>query len=145
MLFRSHIRQPGFVTLYKDAMLAGLYLLLHPLTRDLLIFLGIASRQLTPNCWRFLMRAIHFWPQRFWYELSLQEILWTYRPFSLFREVGFFSLQARQGRKIIDKCLSSNTGWKLNFFYISTLGFYEETPEGHPLPTDWAGKLRVRM
>ena len=58
----AHIHQPEFVTLYDDTLTKGLHLPLHPLTRDLLIFLGIAPRQLAPNGWRFLIGAIHLWP-----------------------------------------------------------------------------------
>ena len=61
------------------------------------------------------------------YELTLQEFFWTYRPFALFEEVGFFSLFDWYGRKITDKCPSSNKGWKAKFFYVSTLGFCKET------------------
>ena len=38
----AHVYQPGFVTLYEDALTAGLHLPLYPLAQDLLIFLGIA-------------------------------------------------------------------------------------------------------
>ena len=88
------------------------------------------------------MGVIHVWPQMFGYKLTLQEFLWTYRPFALFREPDLFSLSARQGRRIIDKCPTSNKGWKTKFFHVSTLGLNEENPEGHRLPTAWAGELR---
>ena len=88
------------------------------------------------------MGTIHLWPQWFGYELMLQELLWTYPLFALFEEVGFFSLQARQQKNIIDKCPSSNKGWKGKFFHVSTLGFCEESPGEHPLPTVWVGELR---
>ena len=137
----AHIYRPGFVTLYEDAFIAGLRIPLHPLARDLLIFLGIAPGQLAPNGWRFLIGAIYLWPQRFGYELTLPELLWIYRPFPLFGEVGFFSLSARQGKKVISRCPSNNKGWKKKFFHVSTLGFCEENPAGHPLPTVWASEL----
>ena len=38
----AHRRQPGFVTLYEDALITGLRLPLHPLARDVLIYLSIA-------------------------------------------------------------------------------------------------------
>ena len=82
------------------------------------------------------------WPQRFGYKLTLQEFLWTYRPFALFEELGFFSLSARPGRKIIDKVPTSIKGWKTKFFHVSALRFCEENPEGHRLPIVWAGTLR---
>ena len=70
----------------------GLRLPLHPLARNLLIFLGIIPEQLAPNGWRFLMGAVHLWSQMFGYELTLQQFLWSYRPFTLFGEPSFFSL-----------------------------------------------------
>ena len=79
------------------------------------------------------MGAIHLWPQIFGYELTIQEFFWTYQSFALFGEAGFFSLSARHGRKIIDKCQSSNKGWNGKFFHMSTLGLYEENPESHRL------------
>ena len=100
----AHCHQSGIVTLYKNALIVGLGLLLDPLARDLLIFLSIAPGQLALNGWRFLMGVIHLWPQIFGYELTLQEFLWTYQPFTLFGELDFFSLLARQGKRIIDKC-----------------------------------------
>ena len=66
----AHCRQFGFLTLYEDALMAGLHLPLHPLTRDVLIHLGIAPSQLAPNGWKFLAGAIHLWPQMFGYELT---------------------------------------------------------------------------
>ena len=38
----AHCRQPEFATLYKDALIIGLRLSLHPLDQDMLIFIGIA-------------------------------------------------------------------------------------------------------
>ena len=41
----AHIHRFGFITLYEDALIAGLQLLLHPLARDLLIYLGVTPGQ----------------------------------------------------------------------------------------------------
>lgn len=138
----AHSFEPEFITIYEDALMAGLRLPLHPLARDFLIYLDIAPGQLAPNGWRHLMGAIHLWPQRFGYELTLRELLWTFRPISLHNEVGFFSLQSRQGKKIITGCPSNNKGWKHRFFQVSALGFCEENPFGHSLPEHWSGELR---
>ena len=80
--------------------------------------------------------------QMFGFNLTLQEFIWTYWPFALFGEPNFFSLINRQRRRIIDKCLTNNKGWKTKFFHVSTLGLNEENPEGHHLPTAWVGELR---
>ena len=64
------------MTLYEGTLITGFRLPLHPLARDLLIYLGIALDQLAPNGWRFLIGAIHLWPQMCAYELTLQEFLW---------------------------------------------------------------------
>ena len=45
----AHSRYVEFVTLYEDALMVGLRLPLHALSRDLLIYLGIAPGQLAPN------------------------------------------------------------------------------------------------
>ena len=71
----AHSRQPGFMTIYEDTLIASLRLPLCPLSRDLLIFLGIDPGQLDLNGWRFLMGAIHLWPQMFGYELTFQEFV----------------------------------------------------------------------
>ena len=118
-LGEAHHHQSGFLTLYDDALMAGLRLPLHPHARDGLIHLGIAPGQLAPNGWRFLVGAIHLWPQMFRYELTHQEFLFTYMAFALFGEMGFFSLSARPGRKIIEKIPNSNKGWKTRFFLAS--------------------------
>ena len=80
------------------------------------------------------MGATHLWPQRFGYELTLQEFLWAYRPFALFGEPGFFSLTAGPGKKIIDKVQTSNKGWKTKFFHLSTLRFCKENPKAIAYP-----------
>ena len=49
----AYVRQPWFVTVYEDALITSLYLPLHPLIRDLLIFLDNAPWQLVPNSWDF--------------------------------------------------------------------------------------------
>mgnify|MGYP000974037881 CR=1 FL=1 len=71
------------------------------------------------------MGVIYFWPLHLGYELSLSEFLWSYRPFPLACEVGFFSLSARLGKRIIVKLPSNNKGWKSKFFYVSIMGFCE--------------------
>jgi len=139
---------PGFTTVFEDTFLAGLRLPLHPVARDLLIFLGIAPGQLAPNGWRFLMGAIYFWPQYFGFELTLAEFLWVYRPFGLAGDPGFFSLSARPGKKIIVKAPSNNKGWKNKFFHVSVMGFSQgELRSGDLIPESWAtelsGKARV--
>ena len=134
---------PGFTTVLEETFLVGLHLSLHPVAQNLLIHLGIAPGQLAPNGWRLLMGAIYFWPQHFGYELSLSEFLWTYRPFPLTNEAGFFGLSARPGKKIIVKYPSNNKGWKNKFFHVSTMGFCEGEPRsGEGMPTDWALELR---
>ena len=55
----AHHRQPGFMTLYEDTLIAGLRLSLHPLVREVLMFLSITPDQLAPNTWRFFMGVVH--------------------------------------------------------------------------------------
>ena len=74
----ASVQNPGFTTLYEDALAAGLRLPLHPLAWDLLNYLGIASGQLALNGWRFLIGAAYLWPQLFGHKLSLTEFLWAY-------------------------------------------------------------------
>ena len=56
------VQNPGFTTLYEDALATGLPLPVHSLTRDLLNYLGIAPGQLAPNGWRFLIGAAYLLP-----------------------------------------------------------------------------------
>ena len=42
---------------------------------------------------------------------------------------------------MVNRCPSNNIGWKKKFFHVSTLGFCEENPTGHPLPTNWVSEL----
>ena len=75
------------------------------------------------------MGAVYLWPQLFEHELSLAEFLWAYRPFALVGEVGFFSQSSRLERKLIEKCLSNNKGWKMRFFQVPTLRLCEDGPQ----------------
>ena len=78
IFFWACFRQPVFIILYKDTFVASAYLPFHPLTWDLLCFLGISPAQLTPNAQRLLMGVPYLWPQYFGYELTLYEFMWTF-------------------------------------------------------------------
>ena len=55
----------------------------------------------------------------------------------------FFSLSAKQERKIVDWCPSNNKGWKKKFLYVSTAGLYGSNPESVvAVPSVWASELK---
>ena len=55
--------ESGFITLYEDALAAGLRLPLYSLAQDFLIYLGIRSGAITMNSWWFLMGRSTFGPR----------------------------------------------------------------------------------
>ena len=92
------------------------------------------------------MGSAYLWPQLFGHKLSLPEFLWAYRPFALVREVGFFSLSSRSGRKLIDKCPSNNKGWKIRFFQVPLLRLCEDGPQsGTGVPVAWPSGLSGKV
>ena len=105
----AHSCQARFVTLYEDALMAGLRLPLHALVRDCwstsaLLLLTVFKRlEILDGGYSFMALEIRVWAHPPWVPLDLLAL-------HSFWGASFFFLTTRLGRKIIDKVQTSNKG-----------------------------------
>ncbi len=101
----------GDVAFYEADFNAGVRFPLQPLMRELLDRLNLSPGQLAPNSWRTVVGSMVMWKvlSDGKDDLSIDELLFCYKPCQIPASPGFWSLNMRQrGLKLIVGTPSSN-------------------------------------
>uniref|UniRef100_A0A2N9F4W0 Uncharacterized protein n=2 Tax=Fagus sylvatica TaxID=28930 RepID=A0A2N9F4W0_FAGSY len=111
----------GDVAFYEADFNAGVRFPMQPLMRELLDRLNLAPGQLAPNAWRTVVGSMVMWKvlSEGKDDLTLDELLFCYKPCQIPASPGFWSLNMRQrGLKLIVGTPSSNREWKDNYVFV---------------------------
>jgi hypothetical protein len=108
----------GDVAFYEADFNAGVRFPLQPLMRELLDRLSLSPGQLAPNAWRTVVACMVMWKvcSDGKDDLTVDELLFCYKPCQIAASPGFWSLNARQrALKLVIGNPSSNREWKDDF------------------------------
>uniref|UniRef100_A0A2N9FY07 Uncharacterized protein n=1 Tax=Fagus sylvatica TaxID=28930 RepID=A0A2N9FY07_FAGSY len=111
----------GDVAFYEADFTAGVRFPMQPLMRELLDHLNLAPGQLAPNAWRSVVGSMVMWKvlSNGKDDLTLDELLFCYKPCQIPASPGFWTLNMRQrGLKLIVGNPSSNREWKDNYVFV---------------------------
>jgi hypothetical protein len=111
----------GDVAFYEANFNAGVRFPMQPLMRELLDRLNLAPSQLAPNAWRTIVGCMVIWKvlSDGKDDLTMDELLFCYKPYQIPASPGFWSLNMRQrGLKLVVGTPSSNREWKDNFVFV---------------------------
>uniref|UniRef100_A0A2N9GB78 Uncharacterized protein n=1 Tax=Fagus sylvatica TaxID=28930 RepID=A0A2N9GB78_FAGSY len=111
----------GDVAFYEADFNAGVRFPMQPLMRELLDRLNLAPGQLAPNAWRTVVGYMVMWKvlSDGKDDLTMDELLFCYKPCQIPASLGFWSLNMRQrGLKLVVGTPSSNREWKDNFVFV---------------------------
>ena len=111
----------GDVAFYEADFNAGIRFPMQPLMRELLDRLNLAPGQLAPNAWRTVVGSMVMWKvlSDGQDDLTIDELLFCYKPCQIPASPGFWSLNMRQrGLKLIVGTPSSNREWKDNYVFV---------------------------
>ncbi len=111
----------GDVAFYEADFNAGVRFPMQPLMRELLDRLNLAPGQLAPNSWRTVVGSMVMWKvlSNGKDDLTLDELLFCYKPCQIPASPGFWTLNMRQrGLKLIVGNPSSNREWKDNYVFV---------------------------
>uniref|UniRef100_A0A2N9H4K1 Uncharacterized protein n=1 Tax=Fagus sylvatica TaxID=28930 RepID=A0A2N9H4K1_FAGSY len=111
----------GDVAFYEADFNAGVRFPLQPLMRELLNHLNLSPGQLAPNAWRTVVGSMVMWKvlSEGKDDLTLDELLFCYKPCQIPASPGFWSLNMRQrGLKLIVGNPSSNREWKDDYVFV---------------------------
>uniref|UniRef100_A0A2N9HHJ2 Uncharacterized protein n=1 Tax=Fagus sylvatica TaxID=28930 RepID=A0A2N9HHJ2_FAGSY len=111
----------GDVAFYEADFNAGIRFPMQPLMRELLDRLNLAPSQLAPNAWRTVVGSMVMWKvlSDGKDDLTIDELLFCYKPCQIPASPGFWSLNMRQrGLKLIVGNPSSNREWKDNYVFV---------------------------
>uniref|UniRef100_A0A2N9EKL8 Uncharacterized protein n=1 Tax=Fagus sylvatica TaxID=28930 RepID=A0A2N9EKL8_FAGSY len=111
----------GDVAFYEADFNAGIRFPLQPLMRELLDHLNLSPGQLAPNAWRTVVGSMVMWKvlSNGKDDLTLDELLFCYKPSQILASPGFWTLNMRQrGLKLIVGNPSSNREWKDNYVFV---------------------------
>uniref|UniRef100_A0A2N9GAI2 Uncharacterized protein n=1 Tax=Fagus sylvatica TaxID=28930 RepID=A0A2N9GAI2_FAGSY len=111
----------GDVAFYEADFNAGVRFPLQPLMRELLDRLNLAPGQLAPNAWRTVVGCMVMWKvlSDGKDDLTVDELLFCYKPCQIHASKGFWSLNMRQrGLKLIVGTPLSNREWKDDFVFV---------------------------
>ena len=109
------------VAFYEADFNAGLRFPMQPLMRELLDHLNLAPAQLAPNAWRTVVAYMVMWKvcSDGSDDLTLDELLFCYKPCQIAVSPGFWTLSARQkGLKLVVGNPSSNREWKDDYVFV---------------------------
>uniref|UniRef100_A0A2N9ECM7 Uncharacterized protein n=1 Tax=Fagus sylvatica TaxID=28930 RepID=A0A2N9ECM7_FAGSY len=109
------------VAFYEADFNAGLRFTMQPLIRELLDHLNLAPAQLAPNAWRTVVACMVMWKvcSEGSDDLTLDELLFCYKPCQIAISSGFWTLSARQRRlKLVVGIPSSNREWKDDYVFV---------------------------
>jgi hypothetical protein len=111
----------GDVAFYEADFNVGVRFPMQPLMRELLDRLNLAPGQLAPNAWRTVVGCMVMWKvlSDGKDDLTVDELLFCYKPCQIPASPGFWSLNMRQrGLKLVVGTPSSNREWKDNFVFV---------------------------
>ena len=111
----------GDVAFYEADFNAGIGFPMEPLMRELLDRLNLAPGQLAPDAWRTMVGSMVMWKvlSDGKDDLTIDELLFCYKPCQIPASPGFWSLNMRQrGLKLIVGTPSSNREWKDNYVFV---------------------------
>ena len=111
----------GDVAFYEADFNAGVRFPLQPLMRELLDRLNLAPGQLAPNAWRTVVDCMVMWKvlSDEKDDLTVDELLFCYKPCQIPASPGFWSLNMRQrGLKLVVGMPTSNREWKDDFVFV---------------------------
>uniref|UniRef100_A0A2N9FXG2 Uncharacterized protein n=1 Tax=Fagus sylvatica TaxID=28930 RepID=A0A2N9FXG2_FAGSY len=111
----------GDVAFYEADFKSGVRFPLQPLMRELLNHLNLSPGQLAPNAWRTVVGSMVMWKvlSEGKDDLTLDELLFCYKPCQIPASPGFWSLNMRQrGLKLIVGNPSSNREWKDDYVFV---------------------------
>uniref|UniRef100_A0A2N9GRU2 Uncharacterized protein n=1 Tax=Fagus sylvatica TaxID=28930 RepID=A0A2N9GRU2_FAGSY len=109
------------VAFYDADFKSGVRFPLQPLMRELLDRLNLAPGQLAPNAWRTVVGSMVMWKVLSGGkdDLTVDELLFCYKPVQIPASKGFWSLNMRQrGLKLIVGTPSSNREWKDDYVFV---------------------------
>jgi hypothetical protein len=109
------------VAFYEADFNAGVRFPLQPLMRELLDRLNLSPGQLAPNAWRTVVASMVMWKvcSNGEDDLTLDELLFCYKPCQIAASPGFWTLNMRQrGLKLVIGNPSSNREWKDDYIFV---------------------------
>ena len=111
----------GDVAFYEADFNAGIRFPMQPMIRELLDRLNLSPGQLAPNAWRTVVGSMVMWKvlSDGKDDLTIDELLFCYKPCQIPASPGFWSLNIRQrGLKLRVGTPSSNREWKDNYVFV---------------------------
>ncbi len=111
----------GDVAFYEVDFNVGVRFPLQPLMKELLDCLNLSPGQLAPNAWWTVVACMVMWKvlSDGKDDLTVDELLFCYKPCQIATSPGFWSLNMRQrGLKLVVGNPSSNREWKDDFVFV---------------------------
>ena len=134
----------GDVVFYEANFNAGVRFPLQPLMRELLDRLNLSPGQLAPNAWRTVVGCMVMWKvlSKGKDDLTVDELLFCYKPCQIPASPGFWSLNMRQkGLNLVVGTPSSNREWKDDFVFVCGDNWeslpYEKDDDFIPVCREW--------
>ena len=134
----------GDVAFYEADFNASVRFPLQPLMRELLDRLNLSPGQLAPNAWRTVVGCMVMWKVLSGGkdDLTVDELLFCYKPCQIPASSGFWSLNMRQrGLKLVVGTPLSNREWKDDYIFVCGDNWeglsYEKDDHFIPVRQEW--------